>query len=441
MKATLNKYIYNTARSLIKSIGRKTNTAPVSNNPTTICSHLLEKHQNIINVVCCPNCHSNLTYSNTEFFANIPIIGIATCENCGIVAQIANFKILFNLDKTTTSITEKSIYDGEIQINPFNLDRQHFSKKGGWKHYDQRHQASKKGAKLILRHQSLAISLIFLKHPWSGKAKISVNGKLADTVDLFEEKGSMSLWYPIHLSNKNSIIEVEVTGEKNSLSNDSQVWIIGAETLELHNSTKPKLVYPSRNDGNPYPDCFSKLVENTSSDGLILDCGSGDRSYPDSRVVNFEYSIFRSPDVFGDGHKLPFKDNSFDLVLSQAVIEHLHDPFTAVSEIYRVLKPGGTVYAESAFIQPLHAVPYHFFNTTAWGLEHLFKQFEIQEIKHEGQLANTLTWFYSLTELKAKGLGKKVNKLLEIAKELDSNISNDELKNFASYVSLLAKKK
>jgi SAM-dependent methyltransferase len=40
---------------------------------------------------------------------------------------------------------------------------------------------------------------------------------------------------------------------------------------------------------------------------------------------------------------LPFPDNSFDLVWSSEVIEHLKDPAFTVAEINRVLKPGGTL--------------------------------------------------------------------------------------------------
>lgn len=39
--------------------------------------------------------------------------------------------------------------------------------------------------------------------------------------------------------------------------------------------------------------------------------------------------------------KLPFQDNSFDLIMMLNVIEHLVDPDNALSEAYRILKKGG----------------------------------------------------------------------------------------------------
>ncbi len=39
--------------------------------------------------------------------------------------------------------------------------------------------------------------------------------------------------------------------------------------------------------------------------------------------------------------RLPFKDNSFDLIWCSEVIEHLEDPAKSLAEFRRVLKPGG----------------------------------------------------------------------------------------------------
>jgi ubiquinone/menaquinone biosynthesis C-methylase UbiE len=49
-----------------------------------------------------------------------------------------------------------------------------------------------------------------------------------------------------------------------------------------------------------------------------------------------------SPLVLLDATHLPFNDNSFDLVTIFHVLEHIEKGETALSEIYRVLKKGGT---------------------------------------------------------------------------------------------------
>lgn len=50
--------------------------------------------------------------------------------------------------------------------------------------------------------------------------------------------------------------------------------------------------------------------------------------------------------VQSQAEKLPFPDQSFDLVHSNHVFEHLADPLAAAKEAYRVLKPGGVVFIE-----------------------------------------------------------------------------------------------
>lgn len=46
--------------------------------------------------------------------------------------------------------------------------------------------------------------------------------------------------------------------------------------------------------------------------------------------------------VFGDACRLPFADDSFELVLAVEVLEHVHDPEAALAELARVARPGAT---------------------------------------------------------------------------------------------------
>lgn len=107
-------------------------------------------------------------------------------------------------------------------------------------------------------------------------------------------------------------------------------------------------------------------------DGLILDCGSGLPAQNYANVVNFEIENFINTDVIGAGEALPFKDDSFDVVFSFSVLEHIKNPFVAASEISRVLKTGGILYANTPFLIPEHGYPHHYYNMTQQGLENLF---------------------------------------------------------------------
>ena len=46
-------------------------------------------------------------------------------------------------------------------------------------------------------------------------------------------------------------------------------------------------------------------------------------------------------DVKADICNLPFKDNEFDVILCNHVLEHIPEDTKAMQELYRVLKPGG----------------------------------------------------------------------------------------------------
>jgi SAM-dependent methyltransferase len=107
-------------------------------------------------------------------------------------------------------------------------------------------------------------------------------------------------------------------------------------------------------------------------DGLILDCGAGRRSVYFDHIVNFEIVAYDTTDVRGVGETLPFLDNSFDAVLSLAVLEHVKDPFACAREIVRVLKPGGDLMCAVPLLQPVHGYPNHYYNMTAQGLNNLF---------------------------------------------------------------------
>ena len=48
-----------------------------------------------------------------------------------------------------------------------------------------------------------------------------------------------------------------------------------------------------------------------------------------------------------DVHEIPFEDNSFDVAFCNHVMEHVEDDIKAMSEIYRVLKPGGWAIMQS----------------------------------------------------------------------------------------------
>jgi SAM-dependent methyltransferase len=59
-----------------------------------------------------------------------------------------------------------------------------------------------------------------------------------------------------------------------------------------------------------------------------------------------------------DIHKIPFGENTFDVVLCNHVLEHVDDDIKAMSEIARVLKPHGFSILQVPFFAPVPDVTY-----------------------------------------------------------------------------------
>lgn len=106
---------------------------------------------------------------------------------------------------------------------------------------------------------------------------------------------------------------------------------------------------------------------------------------------------FRDCDVTGDLLELPFVSHSMDGVLLTEVLEHCINPFRAIDEVYRVLKPGGGLLVTSPFFWPDHRTEHYpdfwRFTDQAWQL--LLAKFTTLKIRPCGW-TNEGAWAYEL---------------------------------------------
>lgn len=127
-----------------------------------------------------------------------------------------------------------------------------------------------------------------------------------------------------------------------------------------------------------YPKQTLDLIQKLSPEQIFLDLGCGIR--PSENVlpngIYLDAVHFPGVDIVNSAPALPFRDDSIDLVVSHAVFEHLRDPRHMARELWRVLKPGGTAYIDTAFMQPFHGDPSHYFNMTTSGLQAVLEGFE-----------------------------------------------------------------
>lgn len=135
-----------------------------------------------------------------------------------------------------------------------------------------------------------------------------------------------------------------------------------------------------------------ELFEYRDMNGWILDIGTGDRDSREAldpetveKHVSMDIIPRDRPTVVADAHKLPFRDGSFDAVIARALIEHVEIPDQVISEVSRVLKPGGTFKFSAPFIYPIHdAIDYHRF--TIYSIRSMAKRhgFDIIQITSTG---------------------------------------------------------
>ncbi len=74
-------------------------------------------------------------------------------------------------------------------------------------------------------------------------------------------------------------------------------------------------------------------------------------------------------------------DNSFDFVLCTEVLEHTLNPFKAIDELYRVLKPGGLLFLSVPFNFRIHGPLPDCWRFTEHGLRALLSNFAEVSIK------------------------------------------------------------
>lgn len=191
--------------------------------------------------------------------------------------------------------------------------------------------------------------------------------------------------------------------------------------------------------------------------GVVLDVGAG-RNYLKSDLVglykqwiSLDFDIRANDlDLQGDGQRLPLKSNIADTVISIDVLEHVPSPEKFVSELHRVLKPGGKVILSTPFFFYLHEEPYDFFRFSRYGLKELFERngFEVLEIIPIAGVIAIIGLLISIAFTKIFRFSKYfmriiyfINKFVQLNLILPLDKKIDKRKRFAQGHFIIAQKK
>jgi SAM-dependent methyltransferase len=120
--------------------------------------------------------------------------------------------------------------------------------------------------------------------------------------------------------------------------------------------------------------------------GIILDVGGNEpywkwlSSFPrqhKAKYFSLDYVYNVHPHIVGDAHRLPCKDESVDSIILNTVLEHVRNPFVVMSEVERVLRPGGRLLLWVPFLHSYHADQTYkdYYRFTQDGVEELLKKF------------------------------------------------------------------
>ena len=147
--------------------------------------------------------------------------------------------------------------------------------------------------------------------------------------------------------------------------------------------------------------------------GRVLDVGCSNKPYEDLFTVesyigleidSVTNRLNKKADFFYDGNSFPFKQESFDTILTSQVLEHVFNPDKFLNNINRVLVNGGVLIISVPFMGDEHEKPYDYGRYTSFGLKHLLEKhgFEVIEqykttVGFGAIIQLTVSYFYKYT--------------------------------------------
>jgi len=163
----------------------------------------------------------------------------------------------------------------------------------------------------------------------------------------------------------------------------------------------------------PIEKAMRTFAKNFSPEQKVLDIGCGTKPYAhlfDCDYVGVDPLEIVAPDIVADAATIPVADASFDGIILNQSLEHISNTTGVVSEVERILKPGGICIVTAPHTVKNHSepipaskaplshfssedVPYwqeDYYRFTKFGLLYLFQNFTVTKIEETSGYCGTM---------------------------------------------------
>lgn len=252
--------------------------------------------------------------------------------------------------------------------------------------------AKQKEQEGMLKASNSVLDVLIRRNPKRGhahflKARVCLQSKAYENA-LFHINEALNCNF-----NTREVLKLKASIDRALLGDGTQSFLLSPNTMDIYLAEQR---------------IISALTENLPLfSGVFLDVGCGFKPYKrmltgeGSRIEHYigldiETETHQGDlDLRWDGRTIPLDDDSVDSAMATEVLEHCPEPEVLLSEVLRVLKPGGLFFFTTPFLWPLHEGPQDEYRYTPWSLERHLKNCGFTDIK----IKPTGGWDASLAQM------------------------------------------